>query len=487
MQRENHSSMQQRMMLLVNGQFASIASLIWNYICNAKVMGRSADKGTILLWKDEADITKEYYENCGEDYKLEQFNSSYKSAVYRIDEHTTVNVKPASSWLSYNKNDSFQAAYKGWINFMADYKEKLGLPLLSSPSLTGLYTLEHLLPREKTYKQLPREVETIIRDNTTQARIEFLAHDKGKEKEISQFYYYDGRLMYLAFCDRELPCGLPVHDYKPIFQQFVPGWYRVQFTIPEHWAQIGLLPVKNEHGWWWPDYRYAGETFETWCTEVELRHAFKHNWQFEVQERIIFDQTENRPLRTWKEKLLAFRPQTDGKFAMHLKRRIILESIGAMYTSTHRREFSCTFEEWPTIAERLSQDEQLGARMGQGRIFYTRQVHKTDEQAKFYMPHWSAYIWAYARVRLAHEMLKVKRSDLLGCYLDAIYTKAAQEHLFPENHEVAPGNFRLKGWILKKQAYPQTMNDLHKLAQVAARGDLREQVEFKNFRVKEGR
>ena len=58
------------------------------------------------------------------------------------------------------------------------------------------------------------------------------------------------------------------------------------------------------------------------------------------------------------------------------------------------------------------------------------------------MPHWTAWVWSWARRKLALRLLAVPYSELLGCHVDAVFS---QSELAGDDVGETVGKFRLKG------------------------------------------
>lgn len=358
-----------------------------------------------------------------------------------------------------NVKDAYEAYQQ--LNNMCKDNEKINMPLLTSPSYTGMVMLEKTLPYKLALQSLKKEYETIVRENTTQPRKELLALPE--IDTINNFYYLDGRWMYAACLDYEFPIGEPIYDTNSYYQMYIPGWYRVIATVPNGWNHIGLIPVKRDDKWVWPTI--SNEKITTWIAEPELRLAVDKGWNVKVIERLLFP--KDRPFRNWKKLLVDMRNEAyaleNPIIRKHVSdgcRELMLSGIGRLYTSEWNREKKLSIQEYQEQYEELSAYSRLNAVRVKDTMIFPIKDKLGDKEDKYYHPYLPAYVWSYCRRLLSIEMLKYPREQILGCNLDAIYLHSEIPNVIDIGRI---GEFRLKGKILGSIKNPKTMDELTEL------------------------
>ncbi len=373
----------------------------------------------IYLCGKLSEMTREYVEEpLAQGWSFAcQYVHKFRSPVYRR-EGREVSVKLISeSW--FPGCHSMVEALPAWKALVDEWSEKAKLPLLSTPSKSGQALLWESLPKGADFPSLPDDVAGLIRANSPQHRLEILQGDYAGERVC-----YDGRWMYgaLAGLDR-LPVGEPVRSCE--FTPYAPGWYRVNVAIPASWHHIGLVPLRSEAvGWVWPSE--PGALFETWASEPELTLAQSCGWSIEVLDGYKF--AKGRPLGLWAKKLAEMRERLSlrNKFAASAIREILNHTIGSFHVEGYEREMFVSDAEWPewfranrATHRQIVRGEEYRERVDGG---WMVAVFVPDKSAlSFYMPHWSAQIWALERARVAQWALRCDRSSLIEIRGDAIY------------------------------------------------------------------
>jgi hypothetical protein len=359
-------------------------------------------------------------------------------------------------------------AYNAYQVLRELFMHHANMPLLSSPSSTGLALLETTFPHKLQLEPLDEEYETLIREYTTQPRQEVLTMPT--LSTIDDFYYSDGRWMYAACLDHEMPIGAPIHDTIPVYEKYVTGWYRVTATVPNDWQHIGLIPQPIGKGkdkqWVWPNTPNA--TITTVVAEPELRLAIEHGWSIKILERLLFP--KDRPFRTWRKVLVTMREEAgkieDKAIRKHVQdaiRQMMLTGIGRLYSQTWKREKKIPIDDYVKQLKDLPVASRLNAiRSGNVMIIPVTDA-LTDKDKRYYHPYLAAYVWSYCRMKLTQAMLQIPRETILGCRLDAIYTTVNPQ--FEDTGKI--GQFRLKGELHETRQAPQTLDDLHTLSELS--------------------
>lgn len=355
-------------------------------------------------------------------------------------------------------------AYKSYQVLREMYTRYTHMPLLSSPSTTALILLEANLPYQLQLEPLEEKYDNLIREYSTQQRQEILTTPD--MEMIEDFYYLDGRWMYAACLDYEMPVGNPIYDTMSTYIKYVPGWYRVIAKVPENWCHIGLIPVKRNKVWIWPNT--PNETMSTWISEPELRVAVEHGWNVKIIERLLF--AKDRPFRTWRKLLVDMRNEASTledkavrKNVMDAYRGMMLAGIGRLYSKEWRREKKLTIDEYREQYNDLPIASRLNA-IRSGDIMIVPITDSLNEKERKYQhPYLAAYVWAYCRKLLTEQMLKIPFEDILGDRLDAIYTKRNPNII--DTGKI--GQFRLKGELHQTMKAPLTFDDLHNLSRLS--------------------
>lgn len=380
---------------------------------------------------------QEPLEEIGARCKLASYNHAARSAHFSLTSfdgsvNKSVLIACAENWLQC---DDSQAAASAYFEAEANFSKVFGFGFLGSPAQTGLYAVEQSLPVKGFDSAMPSDdFFRLLHANTTQGRTEsFLPTD------VEDFFYYDRKFAYAADCRLDMPCGREFHHtgQAASYIPFEPAFYKVRFAVPEGWRHIGLLPYLDEggKGWVWPSF---GDGYTAFVAEPELRLALSQGWDVECLEAWRFGKA--RPLESWRNRLVTqwqLDNVTGNKQGAGIFRKILLHGIGGLYARTFQRERVIDASE---LAE-LNDDEALTAEdIGAGFSVEAR----VDRGRRFYAPHWAAYTWSRARVVLATRMLELDPEALIGCHVDAIYTKCPMGlHAVGD----AIGHFRCKGAV----------------------------------------
>lgn len=376
----------------------------------------------------------DYYQIAG--IEVKKYLEKRQAATVRY-QGKSINVYPIATWCDVALGDSLKGVIQGLRtvreeleksfqprSVTAERAEKFLIPLLATPSQMGADLLKRSLPYEQVYEPLPEDTALTILQELGQGRIETFYHG---QDEVEQVYAYDGRWMY-ASCLRHVPVGPVLHDDEAAILPYVPGFYRVEVSIPREWQHIGLLPMRNPTGssqkFSYP--RQGGQVFESWCTSSELSLALKEGWQVQVRERILWPQTHvlPEPLKLWGERLIALRMEKAPTYAEPLRsilqaavRNILLHTAGGFHRVT--REFDGYTSDVTAIPATATSFELLP----DGEIWrYTQADRLSPLQQMLSQPHWAATIWGAARKKLAAQALQIPYADLMALRVDAVWT-----------------------------------------------------------------
>lgn len=341
--------------------------------------------------------------------------------------------------------------------------------LMSTPATTGRTLWSGSIPWGTEWPVLPIEIQTEIRDNFGQGRIEILT-EPGRT-ELPALVGYDGRLMYaalswgLAAGAHRVTEGVEHDDYRR-------GFYEMAVTVPAGWEGPGLLPARGDDGGWcWP--AEPGRTFTSWADGSEVMIARRHGWAMVPGRAITFAPPERGkgPLDSWAEKIAAARsvllehakrgePAGPVMLAAAGLRSILLHGIGAFHGRPHRVTRSTTDRDVAAV--------EAGAdlhREGESYVWTDDTGQAWPDMAH---PEWSAAIWGRARARLldaptrtpGHRvgMLHVARSTLIACRTDAIYLD--HDPRWSAHDDGIPGRFRRQTNVAGPMPAPHTHTEL---------------------------
>jgi hypothetical protein len=342
--------------------------------------------------------------------------------------------------------------------------EKFPVEILATPALTSMDLLRRKLPAKARYENLPPDIESILMSNFSQARTELFDHGRDI---IERLHNYDGLWFYAACC-RHVPTGRIIHDYENELAMTPPsknghsstiaGFYHVQVTVPDNWYHIGLLPIRNldkEKESAYPNQ--PGETFESWCSDKELRLAKDHGWHFEILERILWPDTQTRkadlgqdayertgqdPLRYWMESLVNLRQNVILKYPEPVQsmlkdaiRNLLNMGVGKMHAASQTVDvYTKDFMEFPGKGAHLK-DEYADRSMR-----YEKKAELTPYQKQSFMPHWTLYVWCTCKVKITQAALSVPYENLVSIRTDGIWTTCPCEF----ENTGKPGCFREK-------------------------------------------
>jgi hypothetical protein len=305
--------------------------------------------------------------------------------------------------------------------------ESFTVELASTPARTGIDLLKRKLPVNAKYHNLPPDIETIIMTQFSQARVELFDHGKDT---VAHVYSYDGRWMY-ASCYRNVPVGEVLHDTVDEYLPYVPGFYRVEVTVPANWHHIGLLPTKNPN----PKEKHSvypnipGTSFHSWCSYRELKLAMEHEWDIRILERILWPESNAKgvqgkdPLRYWGDTLVEIREKAIQGFKEPIRsmlrdalRHLLLDSVGALHRGKQTIDVYTDSEEDLYDMGYVPENE-----LADGTYHARVQKELTDFQKQQFMPHWTLDIWCKAKEKVTREALKVPYENLMTIRTDGIW------------------------------------------------------------------
>lgn len=360
------------------------------------------------------DVDREFFlrDVAQEGWAVSALNFDSRTAVYRALDGAEVTVSLLSNW--------FDGTSRDWLIAQSQFRTHFGFGFLSSPALTGTYAAQQCLPKALPKGGPSEEFLAILHAQTTQGRTQsFLP-----ALDVNEFFYYDRIFAYSADCYLEMPCGADRVEVGGDYVPFKPAFYEIEFSIPDGWNHMGLLPVMSVDGWRWPE---KGK-HRTFVAEPELRVAVQHKWPFRVIQ--VWRFADARPLELWRSKLTKL--YASGGAGKQIFRAVLLQGLGAMYARSYRRERVVGEAEW------IESGDVSGEFLPDGNV---RVVDRVARSGRFYAPHWIAYTWSRARARLINAALTLPKSSILACHVDALYLR---ERL-TEGVGLGWGQFRMKG------------------------------------------
>lgn len=259
---------------------------------------------------------------------------------------------------------------------------------------------------------LPDDVQSIIRSNSPQHRVELRGSNESLPRGVVCF---DGRCMYLGCCDN-LGLARGRARRSAAFEGKDRGKARVRFEVPVRWQGVGILPVKRPGGvgWHFPE---TG-TWETWADLQEVRMAQKAGWEVEVLDCLLWE--AGGPLDEWAKRLerryLSYKTLSSpiSEYIASCIRAIALHAIGAMHAPYRQREVVEVMPDSP-----LATIENVVGVTGGGVT-----VERWNEKAReidCYHPEWTTSIWSRARCKVLRALQAFPAEAILGVRGDAIY------------------------------------------------------------------
>lgn len=390
-------------------------------------VGSGARRVRVLMTGEKKE--REWFIPIATAIRLENYNHTYRAANYSIDcvngETLSVSVGLADAW-TVEESASVAAVQYAQVSRMI--KSEFGFDLLSSPGMTGCFALESALPEKVNSEALDSEVfPDILHRRVTQGRSEVFL-----PTEVKALYVYDRKFAYAADCRLEMPCGQAEFIPNGAFEPYKPAFYQVIFKVPDNWLHVGLLPVKSDGGWEWPQFG----AYETFVAEPELRIAIAQGWEVDVLGKWAF--SSGRPLESWRNRLVDLYNTSEPALAK-IYRNVLLHTIGALFARTWKRERIVTHSEFME----LEGDAVFSAEMLESGM--VKLDDELERGKRFYMPHWAAYTWSRARAALVSAMLRVPVEKVLACHVDAIVTSEPVELVTANPPKDSIGQFRLKG------------------------------------------
>ncbi len=316
--------------------------------------------------------------------------------------------------------------------------------LLATPGTTG----RDLWLRTEAAEGCPimsAEAQSLVRSTAAQGRIETYP---ARAPMLPALYEYDLRIAYAAVL-RGLPMGEPVEGRYSL-DEIVSGARaraRIVFRIPEDWAHVGLLSVRETDGSLsWPST--PGYHGPTWADGCEIALAVREGWDVRVLDSLGWPST-GEPLRTWGGRLLDVLARADerlsGALYAHVRamvRAIVLHTVGAFHGAPQRvTRRAGSLADAPIGADALRLHDD-------GSVSWRDYLPPAWPEACH--PEWSAHIWARNRTRLLRTpggggLLSADPSTLVAVRTDAIYTTS------PTRWEEGDDG-RVGRWVLKSAA-----------------------------------
>lgn len=378
------------------------------------------------------DWPREWFRQVSGGWFLRTYTHQTRTAVYDQGD-VTIALTLQRNWADGDLTE-FRRQYR---EAESDFARRFGFGFLTSPTLTGLYGVEASIPYKTPESVASDGFRQYIHNNTTQGRGENFSRG-----EFSGFQYWDRRFAYAADARGDLPVGTETESVGE-YARFQPGFYSIRFQVPADWRHVGLLPVLSADGWRWP--RGPGGWYESPCVaEPELRLVIDSGWRVEIVRRWLFN--AGRPLEKFTRDMSALMVQAEArgdKIASRIFRRITLNAYGGLYARSFEREAFVTESD---LLERNDAAVLTAEPVDGGAMLRERTAQR---EQRFYVPEWTAYIWARARVRLAEALLSVPYSDLIACHVDAVYCAGELPEPFVGD---SIGKFRLKGRLSRPVA-----------------------------------
>lgn len=360
-----------------------------------------------------------------------------------------------------------------------------GARVLPTPAQTGL----DLWDRRRSgseYPVLDEELRDLISANITQGR-SHTTPPPGISRAPGHFYL-DKRWAYASFTSG-MPVGEPTLDTRNEYVPYRPGFYLIDFRVPEGWDHVGLFPVKAVEGgkktWRFPES--PGESGQCWVGDRELAQGERFGWSYEIRQRLLFSApgrgSAPEPLKAWRDNLVSAREKADelgrnGDLSAQVAeavsgavRNILIFAIG----SFHRRERlewrTLTAEEVPHHVPPEREGDLIPA--GGGLVYYPQEEKLTKDGLIYAHPEWSATIWSRTRASLLYfhtkamvnagegprGALTLPREDVLGFRNDAL--ALARDPGWGDGGKI--GEFKLKGAIREAVDTPHTLPELDAL------------------------
>src|SRR6266852_1546632 len=461
--------------------YVPIGELLDKIMVHAKSRGMSNDAVYIRSGQLEANRPNESYIHSSlkdwstvARFSWKTSHSRYIKGGFTIDLYCTGKFFGEYKNLANIRNAYFE------LEEILQHKFKLKtFKFYSTPANAGRELLCASLPFDHEYKRLPDDLLELVQTNFGQGRIQVMSpkHDTLPDG----LYLNDGIWMYAA-CLNNLPTGEPVHDNVNEFAHViirsgpragqvyphVPGFYRVQATVPTEWNHIGLLKAamrSKDYNWQYPNE--PGQTFESWATALEIATAINHNWEVEILERIIFPNKQTNPLEVWGRKLVELRESLGGdseiiELMRYAIRSIMLQAIGSLHRLRNFEDRVIYDHEPPPTNPRqwttIAQDDSVGSRT------IRRRYEPSDYDKAFNHPEWTGAIWGNARARLANFILdfNIPYDDIVALSTDCVWTRSYHESVDAEC-DGKRGSFRMKEHITVKQYHKimKTSGDWH--------------------------
>lgn len=330
--------------------------------------------------------------------------------------------------------------------------------LLSTPARTGMDLLRRKLPYGVKYADLPDEVERIVMTQFGQARTELFDH--GREL-VENLHNYDGFWFYAACC-RHMPVGKIIHDQKDGYLPYITGLYRVTAIVPDDWNHIGLLPVRQGDKTVYPND--PNGCFSSWCSHRDVALAREYGWDIQIQERILWPETQARglkigqdPLRHWMETLVLLRETISLQYEEPIRgmlrdafRSLLNMTIGRLHMAGRTVDvYTADFSEDPGEGTHLAEE------YADGSFRYEKNQDLNAYQKEGFKPHWALECWSQAKWKVTKAALEVPFDQLVSIRTDGLWTTCKAD--FVDTGK--PGCFREKD-LVERGPFAWPSNDL---------------------------
>lgn len=352
-----------------------------------------------------------------------------------------------------------------------------GAHIWRSPGRTGQSLLLHTLPWGKDhaahrFPQIDAQLGRLIAATSPQHRLEQLAQPRQK---MTQYRYYDARMAHIAYL-RRLPVigvGGLQHDNEPVCIRYRAGRYRVELTVPEGWAHIGLAPRRNERVaglWEWPSR--PGESWECWLDEREMRLLSAPGdgltpWPHVIRERLLFavEGESPEPARELLSRLAPALEQLEQaeKTPVNRIKRAMLRQIPLTLIGDWLKRGNTSTRDG-VLEEELTEDDAQASLILQddGTYTVTDSTSVSSYQEHWRRPEWAHSIYAQERYEATRRALQLPRSALLAIRGDALHLADTTPSgaLWEDKQKL--GNYRLKASrdFTTPRAVPELLSEL---------------------------
>ena len=398
-----------------------------------------------------------------------------RTGVYER-EGVTIDLRMAAPWFG-GEGPALDpiTCLAAWRTLLRQLRGAFGqqVTLLTTPAMTGLELFEASLPYGVAVETLPAALREHLTHITTQGRRELFRPARG-QTTMTDLWEIDARWMYAA-CLHHLPTGPVTHDARPEFAGYTPGFYLVEAQVPANWRHIGLLPdqssVDGPEAVSYP--RRPRQRFYSWATGAEVQLALAQGWRLQIQQRILWPETERRPdvAKVWIGKLKAVREVYTSaggpvsQLGASAVRHLALDTVGRWYARER--------EEHGILPLARIGELPSGAipHIERDLVLWERLAPVADDWLRYSHPEWAATVWGRARARLATQALRLSYHSLVALRTDGIWTTAHPDTAGIRDDDPRPGAWRVKSYLPGPSFWPRSEAELVELMRRARGGE----------------